>query len=111
MTNLELIGAGLGGLGSLLLIPKVENRNFIIGAICITAGFLFPVYSHYTHPLDWAGIGGVTVIVLFWSIRAIWVIYHGKRKQATCHMLSKEDVKGIIHEELSQLKIDITELK
>ena len=31
MTNLELIGAGLGGLGSLLLIPKVENRNFIIG--------------------------------------------------------------------------------
>lgn len=78
MTILELVGAGLGAFGSLLLVPRIEDRKIKIGAFCITAGFILPVYSFYTLPFDWSGIGGVTIIILG---VIVWIIWQGKRQQ------------------------------
>jgi hypothetical protein len=72
MTILELCGAGLGAIGSLLALTKFEDIRIKIGAYCITVGFILPVYSLYTHPLNWWGIGIVTLVILSAIIGTIW---------------------------------------
>lgn len=89
---LELLGVALGTIGSLMLVPAMNDRKTKLGVIFIAAGFIKPAYSYLilTNPLNWLGIWVVTIIF----VSLVLISWNGKRQHHS-GLSQQEKLRGL----------------